>query len=128
MLIYKDSPFFDTRAAQEMYENNKDLLDDKTGFDEMLKNSLFFNVCENGCFIGIIFAFEEEGKNWIGGAAHRKCHAACVHALEEVAALFEDLYAHTRHKTAAFCLRRAGFEWVDKQKGILKKSNQRRGV
>lgn len=119
MLIYKDSPFFDKQAAQGVFEDNKYLMNDHQGFENLLYNSLLFNVYEKGRFVGIIFAFEEEGKNWIGGAACRKCHKTCVNALKEVAELFDKVYAKTPHKTAAFCLRRAGFKLIHKNKGMM---------
>lgn len=112
MLIYKDSPFFDVKAAKQMYEQNKILLQDREGFETVLKNTLFFNVYDGTRFVGIVFVFEEDGKNWIGGAARRKCHVSCVRALREVERLFDKLYARTTHKTAAFCLRRAGFKQI----------------
>ncbi len=119
VLIYKGSPFFDTRVAHKMFEENKQLMNDRGGFEKLLENSLFFNVYDKGCFIGILFAFEEEGKTWIGGAAHRKCHKACINAVQEVASMFDKVYARTPHKTAAFCLRRAGFKFVHKQKDLM---------
>lgn len=119
MLIYKDSPFFDRQAARAMFEKNKRLMNDHAGFESLFYNSLFFNVYEQGKYAGIIFVFEEEGKNWIGGAARRKCHKTCVNALKEVAGLFDKVYAKTPHKTAAFCLRRAGFKLIHKNKGMM---------
>lgn len=128
MLIYKDSPFFDKQAAQGVFEDNKHLMNDHQGFENLLYNSLLFNVYEKGRFVGIIFAFEEEGKAWIGGAAHRKCHKACLNALQEVAAMFDKVYAKTPHKTAVFCLKRAGFKLIHKKKDmmIFKFKNERK--
>lgn len=121
MLIYKDNPFFDVNVARKLFEIHKDDLDDVNGFDELLQNTLFFNTYENGQFIGCVFVYEEGGKNWIGGYANRKNHKACVQALIEVCQMFDVVYAKTRHKTAVFCLKRAGFDLIDTQKGMLKR-------
>lgn len=119
MLIYKDSPFFDVKAAKQIYEQNKILLQDREGFETVLKNTLFFNVYNDARFVGIVFVFEEDGKNWIGGAARRKCHKACLNALKEVAGMFDKVYAKTPHKTAVFCLKRAGFKFIHKKKDMM---------
>lgn len=112
-------PFFDRKTAQELFLIHVDDLEDQYGFDFLLKHSLFWNIYDQNNFVGCIFCFEEDHKNWVGGFAHRKNHFSCVRALQQIRLLFPVLYAHTIHLNAVICLKRAGFEWFDREKGIL---------
>ena len=109
VLINAESPFFDRAAAKELFELNREKLEDTRGFESYLTR-WFFNIYECGRFVGCIFCYVEDGRTWVGGFARRKCHRECLAALNEVKRQFPALYAHTRQKAAEFILRKAGFQ------------------
>lgn len=121
ILVGRDSPFFDREKAEALFEENRENLDDRDGFDTLLAAGRFYNVYDNG-YVGSVFAYEStDGKVWLGGYALRHRHCACIEAVKRVAGEFAEVFAETRHKTAVICLLRAGFKWFDKEKGILRR-------
>ena len=121
ILVSSTSPFFDRKKAELLFEENRGNLDDRDGFDVLLTAGVFYNVYDNG-YIGSVFAYKStDGKIWLGGYAVRHKHRACIEAVKKVSAMFKDIYAETRHKTAVICLLRAGYEWFDKEHGILRR-------
>lgn len=121
ILVGRDSPFFDREKAEALFEENRENLDDRDGFDALLGAGRFYNVYDNG-YVGSVFAYEStDGKVWLGGYALRHRHRACIEAVKRVAGEFAEVFAETRHKTAVICLLRAGFKWMDKEKGILRR-------
>lgn len=122
VMIPKSSPFFDKeKASKEFHKNRKDL-DDVNGFDNILKNSLFWNVYNNG-YVGSIFIYQSDidGNYYVGGYAERKRHHDCVEAVKRAADCLPVVYADTRHLNAVICLKKAGFEWYDREKRILRR-------
>ena len=121
-MIDKSSPFFDYERARAGYYKNFDNLDAVNEFDYMLNNSLFWNVYDNG-YVGSIFIYqsEEDDNYYLGGYAVRKRHKECVKAVEYAADCLPVVYADTRHLNAVICLKKAGFEWYDKEKRILRR-------
>lgn len=108
-LINPESPFFDKMAARELFEINKELIEDQRGFESYLTR-WFFNVYEHGNFVGCIFCYHQDGKDWVGGFAKRKTHKSCLGAVNKVKGCFTELYAQTKQRSAKICLKRAGFE------------------
>ena len=53
--------------------------------------------------------------------AKRKKHRECVDAVRQAADMFPVVYADTRHLNAVICLKKAGFEWVDRKKKLLRR-------
>lgn len=122
VLIEKNSPFFEIDKAQENFELNRENLDDENGFEEILTQSRFFNIHNHG-YVGSVFVYQgQDGKNYIGGYAFRKQHKAVVEAIRQVADMYDELYAHTRHLNAVIGLKKAGFKWVSRQQQLLKKT------
>ena len=65
-LVEYGSPFFDKKTAKRFFNINKKKLNDKNGFETLLLNGRFFNVCNNG-YIGSVFIYEGyDGKKYIG--------------------------------------------------------------
>lgn len=119
-LVSAESPFFDKEAARELFEINKDLIEDQRGFESYLTR-WFFNIYERGAYIGCIFCYHQDGKDWVGGFAKRKRHHQCLDALNKVKSCFPVLYAETRQKAAAFILRKAGFVKTEPDIWVWKK-------
>ena len=120
-LIEYGCPFFDKKMAKKHFRLNRKNLDDKNGFEYLLFNSRFFNVHNNG-YVGSIFVYEGfDGKKYMGGYALRKHHKDVVEAIKQVSEMFDELYAHTSHLNAVIALKKAGFKWFDKEKGLLRK-------
>lgn len=112
VLINPESPFFDKEAARCLFEANKELIEDRRGFDNYL-NRWFFSIYERGKFIGCIFCYHQDGRDWVGGFAKRKTHYQCLEALNKVKVCFSALYAETKQKSAEFILRKAGFKQIE---------------
>ncbi len=108
VLINAESPFFDQEAARQLFEINREAIEDRRGFADYLTR-WFFNIYENGSFVGCIFCYHEDNKDWVGGFARRKTHASCLEALNRVKSCFPELYASTRQLSAKIILRKAGF-------------------
>lgn len=123
VLIDKGSPFFDEEQARAEFEQNRDSLDDVNGFERLLANSRFWNVHSGGRYIGSLFVYqsEEDGLFYLGGYAGRKRHKECVEAVRRAADCYPVVYADTRHLNAVICLRAAGFEWVNREKKLLRR-------
>lgn len=123
VLIEKGSPFFDLETAKQNFEKNKADLDDENGFERLFAYSRFFNVYNDG-YVGSVFVYQAtDDKFYIGGYAGRKRHADVVEAIKQVSAMFDEVYAHTRHLNAVIALKKAGFKWADRQNKILVKTN-----
>ena len=123
VLIEKDSPCFEKDKARELFELNRQNLDDENGFEGILANSRFFNVYQQG-YIGSAFVYQgkDDNKNYLGGYMVRKHHKEAVEAIRQIAAMFDELYAHTRHLNAVIALKRAGFKWYSRKNQLLRKS------
>ena len=107
-LINAESPFFDREAARQLFKLNREAIEDRRGFADYL-NRWFFNIYERGRFVGCIFCYHEDNRDWVGGFARRKTHAPCLEALNRVKSCFPELYASTRQLRAKIILRKAGF-------------------
>lgn len=123
VLIEKDSPFFDEVRARTGFEQNRDNLDDINGFERLLANSRFWNVYTGGHYIGSLFIYqsEEDDRLYLGGYAERHRHKECVEAVRQASDCFPVVYADTRHLNAVICLKAAGFEWVNREKKLLRR-------
>ncbi|MBE6451794.1 MAG: hypothetical protein E7016_07555 [Alphaproteobacteria bacterium] len=120
-LIEYGSPFFDKKTAKKLFKLNKQNLNDKNGFEYLLCNSRFFNVHNNG-YVGSIFVYEGfDGKKYMGGYALRKHHKEVVEAIKMVSQMFDEVFVHTTHLDAVIALKKAGFNWFDKEKRLLRK-------
>lgn len=123
VLIEKNSPLFDVKTAAEHFELNKSELDDCNGFACLLVNSRFFNVYNRG-YVGSVFIYEgEDGRFYIGGYAVRHKHREVVEAISLVSDMYPEVFAHTRHLNAVLSLKKAGFDWYDRKKKLLRKQN-----
>lgn len=125
-LIEAKHPLFCDQIARFLFQYYQSDLEDTAGFEYVRDHSLFFNVYRqtDGLFVGCVFAFYEEGRVYVGGYALRHCHKECVLALKRISSLFTCLYAKTRHRTAEFCLRRAGFKRQKGEKYVWFKKTQ----
>ena len=112
-LVGKESPFFDREEACRGFEKNKENLDDVNGFERLIKDG----------YIGSVFVYQSEADDffYLGGYAKRKKHRECVDAVRQAADMFPVVYADTRHLNAVICLKKAGFEWVDRKKKLLRR-------
>lgn len=120
VLVGKDSPFFDRKEAENLFNINRENLDDEDGFDALLKRSVFFNLYNRG-YVGSIFVYDRYGNYYLGGYAKRHHMKDNIEAIERVADMFDVVFAETRHKTAINVLFRAGFKWFDKENRILRR-------
>lgn len=122
-LVGKESPFFDRGKARRGFDENKENLDDINGFERLLENSRFFNVYDKDGYIGSVFVYQSEADDlfYLGGYGVRKKHRECAEAVRQAADKFPVVYADTRHLNAVICLKAAGFEWVDRNKKLLRR-------
>lgn len=122
-LVGKDSPFFDREEARRGFEKNKENLDDVNGFERLLENSRFFNVYDKDGYVGSVFVYQSKADDlfYLGGYGARKKHRECAEAVRQAANMFPVVYADTRHLNAVICLKAAGFEWVDRNKKLLRR-------
>lgn len=122
-MVGKASPFFDRKLALKKFEEHRKDLDDINGFDKIIDNSLFWNVYDSNGYVGSIFIYqsEEDNRYYLGGYAERKRHKQCVEAVIRAADCLPVVYADTRHLNAVICLKKAGFEWYDRNKRILRR-------
>ena len=122
-LVEKESPFFDREKARRGFEENKENLDDVNGFERLVNDSRFFNVYDKDGHIGSVFVYQSEGDGlfYLGGYGIRKKHRECAEAVRQAADMFPVVYADTRHLNAVLCLKAAGFEWVDRNKKLLRR-------
>lgn len=125
-LIEAKHPLFCDDMARSLFQYYQSDLDDTAGFDYVRDHSLFFNVYRqtDGGFVGCVFAFCEQGRVYVGGYALRHRHKECVLALRRISSLFTCVYAKTRHRTAEFCLRRAGFKRQKGEKHVWFKTSE----
>lgn len=112
VLINYESPFFDKEAARELFEVNKELIEDRRGFESYLTR-WFFNVYNDRELVGCLFCYHQDAKDWVGGFAKRKRHYQCLEALNRVKVCFPVLYAETKQNSAKFILKKAGFEHME---------------
>lgn len=122
-LVSAESPFFDKEAARELFELNREKLEDTRGFESYMTR-WFFSIYERGRFIGCIFCYSMDGQDWVGGFARRKCHRACLAALNEVKRQFPELYAETKQKAAEFILKKAGFRKTEPAIWVYRQENK----
>ena len=122
-LVGRESPFFDREKARRGFEENKENLDDVNGFERLVNDSRFFNVYDKDGYGGSVFVYQSEADNlfYLGGNGIRKKHRECVDAVRQAADMFPVIYADTRHLNAVICLKKAGFEWVDRKKKLLRR-------
>lgn len=113
VLINALSPFFDKKAAHQLFELNQKAIEDQRGFESYL-TPWFFNIYDDKGFVGCIFCYHEDGKDWVGGFAKRKTHFSCLEALNRIKLCFPEIYASTRQLSAKIILRKAGFVPTDK--------------
>lgn len=120
-LVCSNSPFFDKETASADFDKNAADLDDVNGFDYLVRNSLFWNVYEDGEYIGGIFVYEadDDERKYLGGYCKRKRHKAVVEAIKRVSDYIGDIWAETRHINAVISLKEAGFKWVSREKRLL---------
>lgn len=120
VLVGKDSPFFNKDEAKDLFEINRENLDDEDGFEALLNKSCFFNLYNKGYF-GSIFVYDRYGDYYLGGYAKRHHLRDNIEAVKRVADMFDVVFAETRHKEAVKVLFWAGFKWFDKDNGILRR-------
>lgn len=112
VLISPESPFFDCAVAKELFALNQKAIEDQRGFESYL-TPWFFNVYEGGKFVGCIFCYHQDGRDWVGGFAKRRTHHQCLEALNQVKVYFPELYAQTKQRSAKFISKKAGFEEIE---------------
>ena len=120
MLINRQSPFFDKGAAYKLYKQYEKEIDYPDGFEDLTNRDSFYNVYEDGKFVGCVFVYKAiDGKNYLGGYANRGMHHQSVRAVCELCKNYELLYSETPHLNAVICLKKAGFEWLNREKNLL---------
>ncbi|MEI7474689.1 MAG: hypothetical protein WCK67_07905 [bacterium] len=123
IFITPDSELFDYKTVKRLFDDNKNNLKAKYSFDFIIKNSHFFSVYEKTKLIGCIYLFKEENKLFITAFAGRKTHLENIKALNIIINQFYncDIYAETEHKTAIYCILKAGFKKVNNNLYIKEK-------
>ncbi len=120
MLVNRQSPFFDKEAAYRLYKFYEQEIDYPDGFEDLTNRDSFYNVYEGGKFVGCIFVYKAvDGLNYLGGFANRGMHRQAVRAVCDLCKNYDLLYSETPHLNAVICLKKAGFEWLDRRKKLL---------
>ena len=126
MIIYTPKhSSFNYSQAKDLYQKYKNLIGDIDDFCQILNSTLFFSFLkDNGEFIGCLYFYQSENKLMINGFANRNMHQENLKILNLATSWFNtDIYARTPHKSAAFCLLRAGFKKIDNQLYIKMKGD-----
>lgn len=117
---------FEYQKYKNLFCKYKELINDDSDFDEIIKYTLFFAFyTDDNQFIGCIYFYiKENDKLFLNAFANRKMHQHTVEALKKTFDWFNcDIYATTPHKTAILCLLRAGFKKIDNELYIKKKGD-----
>ena len=125
-VLIPSSPEFNYSQAKALYHKYKEHINDSEDFFQVISNTLFYSFfTDDGEFIGCVYFYKTpEGKLFLNGFSNRKMHLENIKVLQLASSWFdEDIYAKTPHKTAAFCLQRAGFIKCDCQLYIKKKGD-----
>lgn len=78
ILVAKESPFFDRDRAQALFEENRENLDDRDGFDALVSAGRFYNVYDNG-YVGSVLPMRVRTEK--SGSADMRCGTGIVPAL-----------------------------------------------
>ena len=65
---------FDYIACKKMYEDNIELLSEKSSFDEVLENTFFYSFYDDDKLCLCIYFFVIEDKLWVNAFGIRKKH------------------------------------------------------
>lgn len=111
---------FEYEGIKKFFEENKKDLNVEYDFEYLLDNSHFFAVYVNCKLTSCVYFFHDEEfeKSWIfmNAFSKRKNHLANIKALKTALDFYScDIYARSNHKTAIFCLLRAGFRKIGEQ-------------
>lgn len=119
-------PNFNYSQCKALYEKYKNLINDVDDFFQIISSTQFFSfLTDTDKFIGCLYFYNSsDGKLMLNGFANRGMHLYNIEALRIASNWFDtDIYAKTPHKTAAFCLLRAGFKKCDNQLYIKRKGD-----
>lgn len=117
---------FNYSQCKELFEKYKNLIDDHTDFFHIIFSTQFFSfLTDDNNFVGCLYFYKTpDNKLMFNGFANRKMHSYNLEAIKLATSWFNtDIYAKTSHKTAAFCLLRAGFVKFDNQLYVKKKGD-----
>lgn len=115
-LVNRKNAFFDRELAREMFEENKDELEDVNGFATLSDTDSFWNAYDKGEYIGSVFVYFDGEKNRLAGYGIRKRFRQIIEAIRMVSERYEELWADTQHRHAIVALLKAGWEIKEQDK------------
>ena len=118
--------FFNYSQCKALYEKYKDLIGDIDDFCKILLTTQFFSFfSSSGNFVGCLYFYHSsDGKLMMNGFSNRGMHLENIKAIQLASNWYKtDIYAKTPHKTAVFCLLRAGFKKIDDKLYIKRKGD-----
>ena len=129
VLIPSDFEFlFYESECKALYESVQESIGDSNSFEFIVKNTLFYLFVNDNKLIGAIYYFlDEDEKLFLNGFANRKMHLLNLECLKMSLGWFKgEIYAQAQNKMSALCLRKCGFEEVEKGIYVFinKKNNQ----
>ncbi len=114
---------FNYAECKKLYTRYQKLIGDIENFDKILNSTLFYSfISKENKFIGCLYFYKLGDRLFVNGFSNRRCHIENVECLNMAKNWFNcDIWAKTKHKTAAFCLLRAGFKKVSDELYVKKK-------
>lgn len=106
---------FNYAECEELFEENRDKIQEVRSFDEVLKTSMFYSfyIWKNAELIGCIYYTEKQGKLFVTVFAkrhHRELNLECFK--ESLTWFKKDIYAEAIHKTSRIGALQCGFERI----------------
>ncbi len=118
--LNRDFNYFECKNLYTKYQR---LIGDIEDFDKILISTLFYSfISDEGKFIGCLYFYKSGDRLFVNGFSNRNCHLQNIECLNMAEEWFDcDIWAKTKHMTAKFCLKRAGFKQVDSELYVKKK-------
>jgi len=105
---------FDYKTCKKLYRKCRKLIGDDRDFRGIVENTYFYSFYLGDEFLGCIYCYYKDDKLFLNGFAGRHHHKENMESMKLVLSYFScDIYAETKHKTAAYCLIECGFKKID---------------
>ncbi len=106
---------FNYSECKKLFEDNQQLIEDFSSFDEVINQTFFYSFIVDNQFIGCIYYYEIDNKLYVNAVAYRKTHLINIECFKKSLTWWNcDIYARTHHKTAIYTILKCGFKKIGK--------------